>query len=282
MIETKHVQTAQSTMREEIYAFADESDLPFRIVMAGITHPDPSYRIERSKKRNRIFVFEYVIFGQGEIEIEGNRYKVAEGDTYILTPDTDQCYYSDKNEPFKKIWVNIESSYLSALLEAHGLRYGVYRYNSYSKLEEILRIAKSCRSLALASAEAAPLLLSLIEALSQKYEKKEDRNIAHMAREHMDALNGTAFSPTELAGALHVSLSTLTRDFRRTYGCTPYEYYLSQKEKIAKSLLQNTALSAKEIAFRLGFSDEHYFSNFFKKRTGLRPMEYKKGCSFDP
>jgi YesN/AraC family two-component response regulator len=51
---------------------------------------------------------------------------------------------------------------------------------------------------------------------------------------------------------------------------------------LAKSLLQNTSLSAKEIAFRLGFSDEHYFSNFFKKRTGMRPVEYKKGCHFDP
>ena len=277
MIETKREQSTQSTMREEIYAFANESDLPFRILMAGITHPDPSYRIERSKKRNRIFVFEYVISGQGEIEIDGNWYKVSEGDTYILTPDTDQCYYSDKNDPFKKIWVNIESSYLSILLEAHGLRYGVYRYNSFSKLEEILRIAKSGRSLAAASSEAAPIILSLIEDLSQKYEKTEERTLAQIAKAHIDALNGAAFAPTSLAAKLHVSLSTLTRDFLTAFGSTPYEYYLSHKEMLAKSLLQNTSLSAKEIAFRLGFSDEHYFSNFFKKRTGLRPAEYKKG-----
>ncbi|WP_025762058.1 helix-turn-helix domain-containing protein [Dyadobacter tibetensis] len=44
----------------------------------------------------------------------------------------------------------------------------------------------------------------------------------------------------------------------------------------AKRLLQYENLSIKEIAFRLGFKDPYYFSNFFKKHTDLSPKAYKR------
>jgi AraC-like DNA-binding protein len=269
-------------MREEIYAFPRMEGLPLQIVMAGITYPDPSYRMERQKERNRLYVFEYVMEGCGHLQIDGKKFDVCAGNTYILTPHTKECYFADKDEPFKKIWVNIESSYLDAVLQTHGLSYGVFRYNSLPMLKEILERAKRGGSTATASAEVAPILLLLIESLSGKYEQKESTDTAHRIKEYIDALGNEPFSPAALAQELHVSLSTLTRIFEKAYEYTPYEYYLSCKEKMAKTLLQNTALSTKEIAFRLGFSDEHYFSNFFKKRTGMRPVEYKKGCRFDP
>jgi AraC family transcriptional activator of pobA len=44
----------------------------------------------------------------------------------------------------------------------------------------------------------------------------------------------------------------------------------------AKSLLQQSAISVKEIAFLLGFSESAHFSNYFKKHTGLSPILYRK------
>lgn len=44
----------------------------------------------------------------------------------------------------------------------------------------------------------------------------------------------------------------------------------------AKRLLQSTSLSIKEIAFKLGFADHAYFSNFFKSRTGISPTEFRE------
>ncbi len=42
----------------------------------------------------------------------------------------------------------------------------------------------------------------------------------------------------------------------------------------AKRLLMHTKLSPKEVAYELGFVDHTYFSKFFKKRTGLNPLEW--------
>jgi AraC family transcriptional activator of pobA len=44
----------------------------------------------------------------------------------------------------------------------------------------------------------------------------------------------------------------------------------------AKALLQNSAISIKEIAYRLGFTESTHFSNYFKKHTQLSPVLFRK------
>ena len=43
----------------------------------------------------------------------------------------------------------------------------------------------------------------------------------------------------------------------------------------AKRLLTYEKLSVKAVAFELGFNDPFYFSNFFKKHSGISPKAYK-------
>lgn len=44
----------------------------------------------------------------------------------------------------------------------------------------------------------------------------------------------------------------------------------------AKSMLQNSSISIKEITYTLGFSDASHFSNYFKKHTDVTPIHYRK------
>ena len=43
----------------------------------------------------------------------------------------------------------------------------------------------------------------------------------------------------------------------------------------ARELLRNSAMSLKEIAAALHFSDEYYFACMFKRRTGIAPGRYR-------
>jgi AraC-like DNA-binding protein len=46
--------------------------------------------------------------------------------------------------------------------------------------------------------------------------------------------------------------------------------------ELRKSLLSESKLLIKEISARCGFENEYYFSNRFKKHTGISPTEYRK------
>jgi len=51
---------------------------------------------------------------------------------------------------------------------------------------------------------------------------------------------------------------------------------LNKRMDLAKYHLIENMLSIKEIAYRLQFADEFYFSNFFKSKEGISPREYKR------
>ncbi len=56
-----------------------------------------------------------------------------------------------------------------------------------------------------------------------------------------------------------------------------HQYIIQVRLLHATELLENTTLSAREIAARCGFCDAAYFSQCFKKHFGVSPSKYAKG-----
>ena len=67
----------------------------------------------------------------------------------------------------------------------------------------------------------------------------------------------------------------LTTFFKKYSGITLKQHILQTKMELAKSTLSETTGPVSQIAFSLGFSDAHNFSNAFHKITGLSPSEYR-------
>ena len=72
------------------------------------------------------------------------------------------------------------------------------------------------------------------------------------------------------------SESQTIRIFKKAFGVTPYAYLLAKKIDFSKKLLENTNLSISQIADKLCFADEYYFSNTFKNKVGIAPSTYRK------
>ena len=66
------------------------------------------------------------------------------------------------------------------------------------------------------------------------------------------------------------------RVFRQFFHETPMHFVLNEREKTARKLLEHSELSIKEIGLSLGFANQNYFSEFFKKRNGFSPSEYRR------
>lgn len=80
----------------------------------------------------------------------------------------------------------------------------------------------------------------------------------------------------ELADLACYSTSYYNKVFADTMGVTPIKYLNKLRIERAKELLGTGIFSAAEIAEKCGFENMYYFSNTFKKYTGITPREYKK------
>ncbi|WP_312645402.1 response regulator [Hydrogenoanaerobacterium sp.] len=80
----------------------------------------------------------------------------------------------------------------------------------------------------------------------------------------------------DIARHFHISYNYLSGSFNSMFGCGFSEHLNSVRLKAAMELLAGTELPVSEISEVIGYSDQGYFGKVFKKKTGLKPMEYRK------
>lgn len=82
-------------------------------------------------------------------------------------------------------------------------------------------------------------------------------------------------SRKEIADAIYLNPEYLSRLFKRETGSSLNDYILTEKMRAAQSLLGDTNIPVSIIATKVGYSNFSYFSQVFKKYTGLSPVEYR-------
>lgn len=75
---------------------------------------------------------------------------------------------------------------------------------------------------------------------------------------------------------LNITNSTLSKAVKKEFDKSPSQLINERITLEAKRLLHLTYRSVKEIASDLGFSDEFYFSRYFKKSVGCSPKKYRE------
>ena len=188
----------------------------------------------------------------------------------------------------KKIWMNISGSLADALVAGYGLADAVVFEDCpvYPQFWEFLRVCRNYGKNSQELAERTVLLFheillklsaNMLSARSQAggREKSTVSEAALQIKEYIDAHIYEKIAVSDLAQIASLSASQLTRVFRSAYGQSPYDYVLARKIDTACRLLLNTGMSVKEVAYRLNFVDEHYFSNVFCKRMGMPPGRYR-------
>lgn len=83
-------------------------------------------------------------------------------------------------------------------------------------------------------------------------------------------------SLVSLSEALHFSTGYVSKLIKKKTGFTFLEILTNIRMYYAARLLSTTDLKGFEICDRIGFSDEHYFTQVFKKVYGMTPNEYKR------
>ena len=81
----------------------------------------------------------------------------------------------------------------------------------------------------------------------------------------------------DLAEIYGYSAQTLIVNFKKHYGKTPMKYITDLRISKAKELLLNTTASVAQVAEMCGYVNVYYFSNTFKKETGISPLKFRQG-----
>ncbi|MNI99213.1 HTH-type transcriptional regulator YesS [compost metagenome] len=79
----------------------------------------------------------------------------------------------------------------------------------------------------------------------------------------------------ELAKHVYLSGSYFANLFKKVTGTTLIHYMTGLKIDKAKEMLLNDK-QVQEVAIALGYEDRSYFTDVFKKHTGLTPSEFKQ------
>lgn len=85
----------------------------------------------------------------------------------------------------------------------------------------------------------------------------------------------TGITLDTIASHMNISKSYLSSLFKKHLGVSPYEYLLNIRLERAKRLL-SYGENISDACYASGFSDYSHFIQFFKKRTGVTPFQYKK------
>ena len=92
-------------------------------------------------------------------------------------------------------------------------------------------------------------------------------------------LHNEDFSIALLCKKLAISYTHTYRKIRAQTGLSPSMYVCQKRLWQACFLLENTELNMQEIAFRIGFNTQAYFSKCFMLRYGYPPSKFRKNLN---
>lgn len=268
------------------------ADLPPHTSYPPTKHPD-AYMFDWHHGRIlKEFQILYITRGQGIFESKAvGRKRVKEGSLFILFPGIWHRYMPDQRTGWKEHWISFNGiqpkifrkyGILSPDKAVINIGLEVTIIKLYQQILELIESEKvGFRETITALTYQIIAHIIAIEK-SKKYGGKEIEIIIQKAKAIMVDRTDKQIHFVELANELGVGYSWFRRMFRHHTGMAPIKYFLQLKLNKAKDLLVSTSLSVKEIAVITGFESQYYFSKFFKKRTGMSPIQlrnYSRGES---
>jgi len=98
----------------------------------------------------------------------------------------------------------------------------------------------------------------------------------YTVRDLMDRDYAQPLDVEALARAAHMSAGHLSREFKASYGESPYGYLMTRRIERAMALLRKGDLSVTDVCFAVGCSSLGTFSTRFSELVGVPPSVYRR------
>ncbi len=233
----------------------------------------------------------YISRGTGVFESKTTgKIRVTAGTFILLFPGEWHRYKPDINTGWVEYWIGFDGFVIDSLVRnsifqpAKALIYTGVRPEIICLYDGLLAQAEA--ELPGYQSLAGGMILHLL-GLVNSLEKQQ--NLTKVNKDHQQLVQKAMvmirenaedkLNLNDVAYQLQTSYSKFRKIFKRHTGLAPGQYLIQLKVDRAKSLLLYTDKLIKEVAYELNFDSEYYFSKFFKERTGLSPIAFKKRYS---
>ncbi|OJV17777.1 MAG: AraC family transcriptional regulator [Dyadobacter sp. 50-39] len=169
-----------------------------------------------------------------------------------------------KNMPKVELWEN-EIAFLGGLFNE---MIGEFQLND-SSLEEMVRTY--LKQLLIRATRSWKRQHLTHDVTDQQSDLEFFRKFTRLVEEHYKSKHTVA----DYADFLCMAPKTITHKFNRLRLPQPNEVIKNRIILEAKRLLVHTSLTAKEIAYELGYNDPAYFSRLFQTKTGESPSAFR-------
>lgn len=235
--------------------------------------------------RDDYFIIVLLTAGRASAEIDFERKQLTAGDVLIVSP----CQVhntSDGESCNAEGWILAFSP--ETLSESETLAIEEYSVAPHpfhpgegvmSDIDSLCHmLEKNHNNHRIANALGSAVKSFVLSALGSYDNKISDRylTITLRLKNLIDTHLSAEKSPSAYACMLNISEVYLNEAVKGATGLSVGAYIRGRVILQAKRQLTYTSLSAKEIAYNLGYEDYAYFSKLFRKSEGISPSEYRK------
>ena len=228
----------------------------------------------------------YITDGNGVFTFGNSKQScfITEGKMFFLMPGVWHTYKPLENSGWNEYWIGFKGKIIQNIVDegffinrAPVFNIGLNEriIDLYLKAIEIANEERAGFQQALSGIVMHILGLMYYRDKTRDFEDVELINKINKAKVIMRESIYKNFTAEDISKQLNISYSGFRRAFKEFAGSSPSRYMLELKLNEAKLLLSTTNQPIKEISYGLNFENPDYFSVFFKKRTGLTPLEYR-------
>lgn len=209
---------------------------------------------------------------------------ISEGKMFFLTPGVWHTYKPIENSGWNEYWIGFNGTIINKIVE-EGFFLNKAPIFNIGLNERIVDLY--LKAIEIANEERAGYQQALsgivLHILGLMYYRHKTRDFVdeelickiNKAKVIMRESIYEKIYAEDVAKRMNLGYSGFRRAFKELTGSSPSQYMLELKINEAKLQLSTTSQTVKQISYSLNFENPDYFPIFFKKRTGLTPIEYR-------
>jgi len=254
-------------------------------------YPPPShptgyfFNVEIGRILNE-FQLLYITNGNGVFTFGNNKQSelISEGKMFFLMPGVWHTYQPLANSGWKEYWIGFKGTIIEKIVSegfflnrppVFNIGFNERIIDLYMKAIEIANEERAGYQQALAGIVMHILGLMYYRDKTRGFENEDLISKINKAKVIMRESVYKNMFAEDISKMLNISYSGFRRAFKEFTGTSPSKYMMELKLNEAKLLLSTSIQSVKNISYSLNFENPEYFSVFFKKRTGITPVEYR-------